>query len=141
MRLFYEYSSVIDGPSTKNPRPDPVFPSVPATLTLFARQKDSTFGDNIYRYDYQTNRYAIYFTQENVTGLSYGIIPIIGRGNLRSVMGFYDCGDTLLIYAVSMSNAFSVPGVSDRISSSFTSRAEAVLTWFVDRLNRHLFIQ
>jgi len=141
MRVFYDYSRVIEGPTSRNALPDPVFTQIPATLTLHARQKDGTFGDNIYRYDYISNRDSVFFIQENITSLSYGIIPVIGRGNLRSVMGFFDCGDSLLVYAASITKAFTVPGVWERISDSFSSRAEAVLNWFIGRLNNHVFVQ
>jgi len=138
MRTFYEYSGVIDGPQTKKPIPDPVY-AQPVSLTLHARQTDLTFGDNIYRYEYTSSKDAIVFTQENVTTLSVGVIPVIGKGNLRSVMAIIDCGDSILIYAASMVNAFSVPGIRDRISNSFKSRAEAVVKWFSGRLERELF--
>ena len=137
-RTFYEYSSVIDGPQTKRPLNDPVFIH-PASLTLYARQIDLTFGDNIYSYDYVSSRDAVIFTQENVTALTVGILPVIGKGNLRSVMAVMDCGDSILIYAISMVNAFSVPGLRDRISNSFNSRADAILKWFSDRLDREIF--
>ena len=139
MRTFYEYSSIIDGPVTKNPLPDPVFPVSPASLTVFARQKDLTFGDNIYRYDCITARDAIFFVQENVTSLNYGVIPAIGKGNLRSIVAVIDCGDSILVYAVSMAKAISLPGMGDRISSSFSNRAEAVLNWLTGRLNNEIF--
>jgi hypothetical protein len=138
MRTFYEYSSVIDGPVAKKPLSDPVFTQLPAVLTVFARQKDLTFGDNIYRYGYVNTSDAVFFTQENVTSLNYGIIPVIGKGNLRSVMAVIDCGDTILIYAASMAKSASLPGLSDRISSSFSNRAQAVLYWFSGRLNKEL---
>jgi len=138
MRTFYEYSGVIDGPQTKKPIHDPVY-AQPTPLTLHARQIDLTFGDNIYRYEYTVSRDAIIFTQENMTTLSVGIIPVIGKGNLRSVMAIIDCGDSILIYAVSMVNAISVPGLRDRISNSFNSRAEAVIKWFSGRLEKEIF--
>jgi len=141
MRTFYETSNVIDSPAARNPLPDPVFSQLPSTLTLFARQKDLTFGDNIYRYDYVTARDAVFFCQENVTALSYGIIPAIGRGNLRSIVAIIDCGDSILVYAASMARASSVPGMGDRISSSFSNRADAVLKWLTGRLDRELFVQ
>jgi len=137
-RTFYEYSSVIDGPQTKRPIPDPVFVS-PVSTTLYARQRDLTFGDNIYRYDYTVARDAVIFSQVNETTLSIGIIPVIGKGNLRSVMAIIDCGDSILIYAVSMVNSLSVPGLRDRIGSSFGSRADALLKWFAGRLDSELF--
>ena len=139
MRTFYEYSSVIDGQQTKKPLPDPVYNYLPDSLTLIARQKDLTFADNIYQYTYQISKDVIFFTQENITAMSYGIVPVIGKNNLRSVMAIIDCGDSVLIYAISMAKAFSVPGMADRISSSFSNRAEAVLKWFTGRLDREIF--
>jgi hypothetical protein len=138
MRTFYENSSIIDGPVTKKPLPDPVFAQPPAALTVYARQKDLTFGDNIYRYNYVNDKDAVFFTQENMTSLNYGIIPVIGKGNLRSVMAVIDCGDSILIYAASMAKAALLPGLSDKISDSFSNRAQAVLSWFSDRLNKEL---
>ena len=139
MRTFYEYSSVVDGPQSRNPQEDPVFSQPPFAMTLYARQRDLTFGDNIYRYDYSLTRDAVIFIQENVTSLSYGIIPVIGRGKLQSVMAVIDCGDSILIYTVSLVSALSLPGLNDRIRDSFTNRAEAVLTWFTGRLDSELF--
>jgi len=139
LRTFYDYSGVIDGPQSKNPVPDPVYLQPPQSLTLYARQKDLTFGDNIYRYDYVNTAEALFFVQENVTSLVYGIIPAIGKGNLRSVIAVFDCGDSVLIYVISMAKAFSLPGMNDRISSSFGNRAEAVLAWLTGRLDREIF--
>ncbi|GBU29339.1 hypothetical protein R84B8_02903 [Treponema sp. R8-4-B8] len=138
MRTFYDYSSIIDSPTSKKPLSDPVFSQIPATLTVFARQKDLTFGDNIYRYDYENNRDSVFFTQENITSLNYGIIPVIGKGNLRSVMAVFDCGDTILIYAASMAKAAYLPGFSDKITASFNNRAQAVINWFSGRLDKEL---
>jgi len=141
MRTLYEYSSVIDSPATKKPLADPVSAQPPASLTVFARQRDLTFGDNIYRYEYISTGDALLFTQENVTALNYGIIQAIGRGKLRSILAVFDCGDSILIYAVSMAKAASVPGMQSRVGNSFTSRAEAVLKWFTGRLDSELFVQ
>jgi hypothetical protein len=62
--------------------------------------------------------------------MSYGIIPAVGKNKLRSIVAVCDAGDCLLVYAVSMAKAASVPGLNDRISASFTNRAEAILDWF-----------
>jgi len=138
MRTFYEYSSIIDNPTAKKPLQDPVFTQPPATLTLFARQKDLTFGDNIYRYDYFNTENAVFFTQENITSLNYGIIPVIGKGNLHSVMAVIDCGDTILIYAASLAKAATAPGLLDKINSSFSNRAQAILSWFSKKIDNNL---
>jgi hypothetical protein len=136
MRVFYEFSRVLDGPRTKKPVSDPVFTVPPQSLTLYADQKDLTFGDNVYRYDYQSAPDALFFVQENLTALNAGIIPAVGRNKLRSVLAVIDCGDCLLIYAVSMAKAAALPGMGDRIGSSFGNRAEAVLKWFTAGADR-----
>jgi hypothetical protein len=140
MRTFYEFSSVIDGPQTRNALPDPVYTELPAAVTFYARQRDLSFGDNIFRYDFVNTRNVVFFMQENVTALSYGIIPAIGRGNLRSIMAVIDCGDVILMYVISMVRASAVPGVGDRIRNSFGNRAQAVLNWFTGRLDSELFL-
>jgi len=138
MRTFYEYSGIIDGPQTKKPLPDPVYTQIPAALSIYAKQKDLTFGDNIYRYSFTISRDSIFFVQENITALNYGVIPVIGKSNLRSFFAVIDCGDTILVYAASMAKTLSVPGLFDRIGNSFSNRAEAVLNWFNSRLENGL---
>jgi len=131
MRTFYESSMVIDSPEKKKPLPDPVFSQPPAKHTIYARQKDLTFGDNIYRYDFLTSEDALIFSQENLTAMVAGIIPAVGKNKLHSVFAVIDCDDSLLIYAASMAKAVSLPGMGDRIGNSFGNRAEAVLKWFI----------
>ncbi|MDR2501454.1 MAG: hypothetical protein LBD37_10325 [Treponema sp.] len=136
MRTFYETSTVIDGPDTKNPQPDPVYQTPPAALTLYARQKDLTFGDHIYRYTYRAQQDGIIFFQENLTPLYYGIIPAAGKGKLRSLFAVIDAGPYLLIYAASMAKAASIPGMRQRLGSSFSTRSEAVVKWFSQQADR-----
>jgi hypothetical protein len=135
MRVFYETSQVINNPVDKTPRPDPVYNTLPDFVTLYARQKDLTFGDNIYRYDYHTTADYILFMQENVTPMTTGIINAVGRNRFRMVTAIIDLGDSLLIYAAAMAKATSIPGIGDRVGASFTNRAKAILKWFAERAN------
>ena len=136
MRTFYETSAIVDGPSSKKILPDPVYFRPPDELTVYAKQKDLTFGDNNYQYSYFTSPGAMIFVQQNLSALTVGIIPAIGRNKLRSVVAVLDAGDYLLIYMVSMAKAATLPGMKERIGNSFTNRAEAVLLWFSDRADR-----
>lgn len=136
MRTLYETSSVIDGPSGKKPLPDPNYSRPPAELTVYARQKDLSFGDNIYQYNYYVSPGAIVFTQQNLTSLTYGIIPAVGKNKLRSIVAVLDAGDYLLVYAVSMAKAASLPGMKDRIGNSFANRAEAITNWLSDQADK-----
>jgi hypothetical protein len=136
MRTFYETSVIVDGPETKNPRPDPVFAAPLAELTLYARQKDLTFGENLYRYVYYARPDALIFTQENLSDMYNGIIKAVGRNRLRTTVAFLDVGDCLLIYTASLVKAASIPALARRIGASFSTRAEAILGWFSGRADR-----
>jgi len=130
MRTFYETSYVIDDPKSRNRLADPSFASLPKTLTLYARQRDLTFGENTYRFEYLTGADFIFFSQENLTSMSAGIIRAIGRNRFRMVMAVIDTGDSLLIYSAAIARAASVPGMGDRVGNSFGTRLNAVLQWF-----------
>ena len=136
MRILYDFSHIIDGPSTRVPLPDPVFSQLPAEFNVYVRQRDLTFGDNVYRFDFFTSPGALIISMENMTALSVGIIRAIGRNNLRSAVAILDAGEYILVYVVSMARAASVPGMRERIGNSFTNRAEAIIHWFTARADR-----
>ena len=135
MRTFYESSCVIDNPAEKNPLPDPVFTALPDSFELYTRQRDLTFGDNVYRLNYYAGKDYVAFVQENLTTMNSGIIPALGKNNLRSFMAIIDSGDSLLIYAAAMAKSPAVPGMGERIGLSFVNRAKALLTWLNGRLD------
>ena len=130
MRTFYETSTVVSGSDGKSPRADPVYTVPPAELSIYARQKDLSFGDNVYRYDYYARTNALIFVQENLTSMNYGPLPAVGKNRLRSIVAVFDARDSLLIYLASMARAAPVPGMTDRVSASFANRADAILRWF-----------
>jgi hypothetical protein len=136
MRTFYESSTVIDSPESKKPRPDPRHAVPPAELRVYARQKDLTFGDTTYQYTYYAQAGAFVFIQKNIGALTYGIIPVIGREKLRSVVAVIDTGDCLLVYALSLAQTASIPGMKDRVNASFTNRAAAIMDWFARQADR-----
>ncbi|QQO10288.1 DUF6675 family protein [Breznakiella homolactica] len=136
MRVFYETSSIIDNPDSKNPRSDPVYSIPPEKLTVYARQKDLTFGDNVYKYDYFFREDALIFIQENLTTMNSGPIPMVGKNKLRTVVAVLDAGPYLAVYISSMAKAPSIPGIGQRVGKSFSTRADAVLTWFTGQADK-----
>lgn len=136
MRTFYETSQVIDNPSSKKPLKDPFYTNPPAELTVYAQQKDLTFGDNMYQYDYYVYDNALVFIQQNLTSLSAGIVPAVGKNKLRSMVAVIDAGKYLLVYAASCAKTVSLPGMKDRIGQSFSNRAVAVLGWFSQQADK-----
>ena len=133
MKTFYETSSVVDGPSGKKILPDPKYARTPVSASLYARQKDLTFGDNVYLFNYYASKDSIYFMQENLTTFYVAIIPAVGKNNLKTIVAVIDADDSLLIYAAAMAKTASVPGMGDRIAASFTNRINAILKWFTVR--------
>jgi hypothetical protein len=138
MRLFYETSAAVSGPDGKTAIPDPVFNAPPEKATVYAKQKDLSFGSNVYRYDYYASADSLVFVQENLTTMNYKIVPAVRKHNLRSVVAVIDLGDALLVYAASFAKAASVPGMNDRIGDSFSTRVEAVYRWFASRADKAL---
>ena len=136
MRTFYEKSSVINDPRQKLIQDDPVFSAgpLPSKLTLYARQKDLSFGDNVYRYDYFIGEDAIIFTQKNCNAISYGIVPLAAKEKLCVLSAVIDAGEYFLIYAASMTRAPPFSGLKKKAGDSFASRAEAVIKWFARRM-------
>jgi hypothetical protein len=130
MRTFYETSTVIDSPESKQPLADPFYRIPPEELQIYARQKDLTFGDNIYRYIYHARDDALVFVQENLTIMNVGPIPVVGKNRLRSVIAVLDAGDSLLVYIASMAKTASFPGMNERAGRSFSNRATAIMSWF-----------
>ncbi|MCL1815826.1 MAG: hypothetical protein FWG27_08430 [Treponema sp.] len=136
MRTLYETSTVIDGPDTKNPRPDPSYRTPPAELSVFVRQKDLTFGDNVYQFTFYADETAFIIFQENITTLSYGPVPVVDKNKLRSVVAIIDCGPYLLIYTASLAKASMLPGMKQRAGESISNRAVALLSWFTQKADR-----
>jgi hypothetical protein len=130
MRVLYETSTVIDEPVAKNPKPDPVFAVPPSQLSLYARQKDLTFGDNVYQYSYYAGESSLIVVQENITNMNYGMITVIGKNKLRTFVAVFDCGPYLLVYAAGMARASMLPGMKQRAGESIFNRANALLGWF-----------
>ena len=138
MRVFYEKSYAVAGPDSKEPIADPIVASVPEQATLFAVQKDLTFGENRYRYDYKASVADLSFTQTNLTHMSYGIIPLIGREALRTSVLVSYTPEGYLLYAVSATKTTLLPGVEGKMKTSFSNRADAIYRWFSQRADAAL---
>lgn len=133
MRTFYETSVVVDGPESSTVLPDPIVKRPPERAELFAIQKDLTFGENRYRYEYYAENAGFAFVQVNLTSMNYGIFPILGKNRLRTTVLVLDTDDSLVMYAVSAVRALKVPGMESKVLNSFSNRAEAIFGWFSKR--------
>ncbi len=130
MRLFYERSTLVSGPDGKTPIADSALGSIPRSETLYARQKDLSFGDNVYRYEFSTGSDYLKSMSVNLTTMRYGIVPVAEPEALRVRLLALFADDAILFYAVSSAKATVVPGVRGKLESSFGNRAGAIYAWF-----------
>ncbi len=131
MRIFYAESYIIDGPTSRIRLADPAPPAsgaVPPAETIFAFQRDLSFGSNTYRYDYSSYKDAVLLQSRNLTGMSYGFVPVIAPDSLATKLLVIQADDAILVYVSSGADA---PGIfKGRLEESFGNRAEALFKWF-----------
>jgi hypothetical protein len=140
MRLFYEYSSLITSAEKADPLPDTALAALPGSPeTLFARQKDLSFGDNRYRITMAGGRDFVTQASANLTPMYYkSVVPVAGAGDLNVRVLVISADDALVFYAVSSAKATVIPGVRSKLEASFGNRAAAVYAWFSDRMTKAL---
>jgi hypothetical protein len=134
MRLFYEISYLTSGPDSSGRLGDTWLSALPVHReTLYARQKDLSFGDNRYRILLQAGSDHVITTTSNLTTMRYGIIPVAAPGLLNVRVLAINADDGVLFYAVSSAKAAVLPGVRGKLESSFGNRAAALYAWFSRR--------
>lgn len=131
MRTFYAESYRIDDPKRRARLPDPEPPkagAVPASESLYALQRDLSFGENVYRYDFESAPGAVRVVATNLTRMSYGIVPVMASEALKTRLFVVQAEDAILFYAASGASAPSL--FKGKLEDSFSNRAEALFKWF-----------
>lgn len=132
---LYESSYAVDNPATRKRIDDPTSGNGDGK-TVFAVQKDTTFGEYLYRYDYRQTPDSVAFFSRNLEPMRYGIIKIVDTERFHASLVVRDFGDCLLVYGVTYANIAYVPAVGNRLNASFTARAEAMYKWFIKEYER-----
>jgi hypothetical protein len=133
MHTLYENSEIIDSPDTKKPLPDPFYSAPQSQLDLYVRQKDTTFGNNIYQCTYYADAKSFIIVQQNLNTITLGPLPVIGKNNFRSCTAILDAGQYIIVYMAFFVRASFLPGMKQQISVSISNRVEALLNWFTLR--------
>lgn len=137
MRTLYEKSyAVIAKTSGKKT----IYEKIPDDLKAeeqLVLQKDLTFGEYIYKYSYFAENNGVGFVCENVDKLKYGFISLVAPQEMNVALVVIDLGDYLLAYANTRANFAKLPGISEKLQNSFSTRAEAVFNWFVESYEKN----
>lgn len=135
MRTLYESSYEVAGPEERRKIPDQT--EGPGDgKTIWAVQKDLTFGEYLYRYDYRQTDDAVAFYSRNGDALKYAVFPLVAPEKLRVSLVVQDLGSHLLIYSLTRADFLAIPGIDGKLNASFTTRAEALYRWFITEYER-----
>ncbi len=135
IRPLYTYSSLIAGMADDTPVRDTRIGSIPSSPeTLYARQNDTTFGDNRYRIVLSGGQDSVSQHSTNLTKLSLGIVPVARPEDVHVRLLIVNVDEGLLFYIASSARATLVPGVRATLETSFANRATAVYDWFSSEL-------
>jgi hypothetical protein len=122
--------------SIDNPRPivDPVFETIPADDVLLTFQEDNSFGKNSYQESFRFRTDHLVVKIENLTTVSFLLVPVVSPRNLVSQIVLVRVGPDLLFYGLAYIRS-RVP-IGDRHSreDSLANRLTAVESWLRTRL-------
>ncbi len=131
MRTLYAESYRIDSPETKLRMADPPAPgpgNIPAEETIYAFQKDLSFGGNVYSYVFRGLEGAVSADMTNLTRMSVGIVPMVAPQGLKTRILVIPASDGIIFYAESDSSSAGI--FQARLEESFANRAAALFEWF-----------
>ena len=137
MRTFYERSYAVDGPDSALRIPDPIVSIIPAVDTVYAYQRDGSFGRNVQRLEYRAIDQDFLLLIENETTMVYRVVPLVSPGNLRTFLLIRPAPERGVIEFYG-NLAVRVPamfGLQERARNSFYNRIVALHGWFVGRLD------
>ncbi len=132
MRTLYESSYVIDDPETKIKQDDPV-ERAETDFSVYALQKDLTFGEHVYRYRFISDDNSSGFISTNNDLLKYKVFKAVKPNDLQVSICVTDLGDYLLIHGLTRADFTSLSVLRKRVQRSFKTRGEAVLKWFIEK--------
>ncbi len=133
MVLFLQ-SYAISAPFRSAQVPDPVFRDIPREDDLFTFQEDSSFGKNTYREHFAFRDDHLVVKMENLTTISFMLVPIIRPHNLVSQVILVPAGKDLLFYGVAYLRTGMPIGDHRGKEESLKNRLIAMASWLRSRL-------
>jgi hypothetical protein len=122
--------------STDNPRPmaDPVFETIPPDDVLLTFQEDNSFGKNSYRESFRFRTDHLVVKIENLTTVSFLLLPLVSPRNLVSQIVLVPVGPDLLFYGLAYIRSLVPIGDRHSREDSLANRLTAVEGWLRARL-------
>lgn len=130
-RTLYAESWRVDAPASQVRLPDLAAPrpgEVPAAWSWYARQRDLTFGANVYRFDAVSSPRGFAMTSSNETPLKMLFLNAVAPGDLQAALVILPARDGILVYVLTTMKA--VPLLREKAFDSVGNRAFALYWWF-----------
>jgi hypothetical protein len=144
--LLIEESHVADRIGGRKELEDPVVDYLPQRDKLIIFQKDTSFKNNYYEYEYLNSAVELFQQVTNKTDMRVlGLIPAVRRNVMDINTSIIFTEEGMLAYSVAVApnqkSVISILGFSVHLPSAFQRRITAVQEWFVDQLavNEHAF--
>ncbi len=136
MRTLFHESHLIRDPEQPARLPDPTATALPDGETLYAYQRDSSFGRNVLELTYVATVEGVRLRMRNLTRMLYrGVLPAVGPESLEIDLVVVPVQGHVLFYGVAAARAAPLFGLEDRVERSFTNRLEALYRWFLGRVS------
>jgi len=134
MVLFVQ-SYVIPSPDKPaSPLPDPVYIELQRDHDLFTLQEDTSFGRNTYAEHVSVLPDHLYLKSENLTAITFLLVPIVSPHDLVSHVVLVPAGKDLLFYGVScLRSGFPLGDMNSR-TQSLENRLVALAGWLKTRM-------
>ncbi len=134
--VLFRDSYSVESPEHPVRTADPVFDSLPADGRFSTYQEDTSFGKNVYRTVFHARGDHLWVRTENVTPISFLLVPIIPAGNLVSFTLLLPAGNELLFYGVAVMHTTFPIGDRKSRTESLTNRIIAMSDWLQRRISR-----
>jgi hypothetical protein len=113
---------------------DPEFPTGSSDISFLLFEKEEQTGEGFSRYSFTQEPNWFQVTQTNLTGLNYGMVPLVAPQDLLTRVYVVPGKDSILVYGVTVAKTFSLFGWERSKTSSLYNRMKALVTWFGNNL-------
>jgi hypothetical protein len=132
--VLFIQSYAISGTMRSAQIPDPVYSAIPREDDLFTFQEDNSFGKNTYREHFSFRDDHILVRMENLSAITFMLVPVVQPHNLVSQIILVPSGRDLLFYGVAYLRTGMPIGNHHDKEESLKNRLISLASWLRSRL-------
>lgn len=110
--------------------PDPELSSIPDDLVWSMFQNEEQTGEGFTKMELKRDGAGFVLTQTNLTGLNWGIVPLVAPLDYQTLVYVLPTDRGVLIYGIAAAKTLSLFGWEKSKVSSLYTRMRALVNWF-----------